>query len=83
LLLLVLDHLPLLVGHHLASPVGPILADQDEGGQEDGLQRDNHGEQLVTNADEFSAEPDKLAGSSLAVRAVPGGRDTLGAVGQG
>jgi len=42
-LLLVLDQLPLQVGNVTAGLVLTVLADQQESGQEDGLQRDGAG----------------------------------------
>src|SRR6266511_1356288 len=45
LLLLLLDRLPLVVGHDLALLVRAVLADQHKRRQEDGLQRDDHRQQ--------------------------------------
>ena len=64
LLLFFLDGLPLVVGQDLAFLVGAVLADHDEGRQEDGLQRHDHGQQpvgVVLDAeDDPGREPDDV-----------------------
>ena len=59
LLVLFLDRMPLLVGDHLTLRVGPVLADQHEGREEDRLERDDHRQQAVRVV--LDAEPDPAA----------------------
>jgi hypothetical protein len=57
LTVLLLHRPPLLVGDDLALRVGAILADHHEGGEEDGLERDDHGEQAVGIGLDAEADP--------------------------
>jgi hypothetical protein len=59
LLILLLDHPPLVVGGGLALEVGAVLADHHERRQEDRLQRDDHGQQPERVALDAKDDPDR------------------------
>src|SRR6266511_2564345 len=64
LLLLLLDRLPLVVGHDLALLVRAVLADQHKRRQEDGLQRDDHRQQpegiVLDSEADLGGEPEHV-----------------------
>src|SRR3954447_2746326 len=57
LLVFLLDRLPLLVGENLSLGVRPVLADHHERGEEDRLERDDHGQQAEGVLLDAEADP--------------------------